>query len=193
MRNGRAGGAHQAATVLRLYASTINDDELRAALRKSNRQRLMLTDMNHGELAREAKEIGLDPSRLPPHSVDRVGREEAFNRLMKEGLSPLIRDVADYIDSVGVKLEAVERSGRARPLQVALRQPIPDFVDCGNCNNEKAQVDYALQVTTVVCAAALAIPLLAELCAAASLTYVTLQASYAICLAVVAFCDAYYN
>jgi hypothetical protein len=193
MRDGRADGARQAATVLRLYASSVNDGDLRAALRRANRRQLLLTDMNHGELVREANELGIDPSRLPPHSLDRVGREAALDRLISEGLSPFMRDVADYVDGVAAKMETLERSGRAKPMQVALRQPIPDPVECGNCDNEKAQLDNALQVATVVCAASMAIPVLAELCAAASLTYVVFQTTYAICLAILQLCSAYYN
>ena len=140
MQNGQSGGARQAAAVMRVYAATVNDSQLRASLRKANRQQLLLTDMNHGELVRQATELGINPSRLPPHSLDRVGREAALDRLMKEGLSPIMLHVADFIDNVGAKMEAVERSGGARALGVALRQPIPDHTDCGNCQQEKEQV-----------------------------------------------------
>src|SRR5688572_953940 len=194
MRNGQSGGARQLATTLRIYASTVNDDQLREALRKVNRQRLLLTEMNHGELVRQANELGLDPSRLPPHSLDRIGREAALDRLIKEGLSPLMRQVADYVDGIGEKIERLERrSGGAMALQVALRQPIPDPVDCGNCDQEKAQADNALQVATVACAASVIFPLLAEVCAAASATYLAFYTGYSICLAILAFCRAYYN
>ena len=142
MRSGQANGARQAATVLRVYASTVNNGQLQALLRKANRQQLLLTEMNHGELVRQAKELGIDPSRLPPHSVDRVGREVALDRLIKEGVSPFMRTVADYVDGVAEKMERLERrSGGAVALQIALRQPIPDQVDCGNCNQEQQQVD----------------------------------------------------
>lgn len=193
LQNGQSGGARQAATVLRLYASTVDNGQLQAALRKANRQQLLLAKMNHGELVRQAEELGINPSRLPPHSLDSVGREVALDRLIKEGLSPLMLHVADFIDGVGAKMEDLERSGHARPFQVALRQPIPDHTECGNCEQEAAQVENAMSVMTVVCAAALVFPLLAEVCAAASATYVTFYAAYSICLAIVAFCDAYYN
>ena len=106
MRSGQANGARQAATVLRVYASTVNNGQLQALLRKANRQQLLLTEMNHGELVRQAKELGIDPSRLPPHSVDRVGREAALDRLIKEGVSPFMRTVADYVDGVAEKMNA---------------------------------------------------------------------------------------
>jgi hypothetical protein len=193
MRDGQADGARQAATVLRLYASTVNDSLIRTTLRKANRQQILLAQVNHGELVRKAEELGIDPSRLPPHSLDRVGREVALDRLMKEGLSPLMQHVADFVDVVGAKMEALERSGGARALQVALRQPIPDHVDCGNCDQEKAWVDNALQTATVLCAAALVFPLLAEACAAASAAYVAFYGAFSFCLAILAFCEAYYN
>ena len=193
MRDGQADGARQAATVLRLYASTVNDSLIRTTLRKANRQQILLAQVNHGELVREAEELGIDPSRLPPHSLDRVGREVALDRLIKEGLSPLMQHVADFADGVGAKMEALERSGRARPLQVALRQPIPDPVDCGNCNQEAEWVKNAEQVMIVACAAAAVFPLLAEACAAASATYIAFYMAFSVCLAILAFCEAYYN
>jgi len=194
MQNGQALGARQAATVVRVYASTVNDSQLQSLLRKANRQQLLTAEMNHAELARQAKELGVDPSRLPPHSLDRVGQEAALDRLIKEGLSPFMRSVADYVDGIAERMERLERrSGGAVALQVALRQPIPDHVDCGNCDREKEQVDTVLQIATVTCAAAAVFPLLIEACAVASATYVTFYSAFAICLAIVAFCNAYYN
>jgi len=193
MRDGQAIGARQAATVLRLYASTVNDGQLQAALRKANRQQVLIAQPNHGELVRQAKELGLDPSRLPPHSLDRVGQEAALDRLMKEGLSPFMRQVADYVDGVGLKMERLERSGRARPLQVALRQPIPSQTDCGNCDQERQQLDIMLNIVTVTCAAAAVLPVLIEACAAVSAAYISFYVAYAVCTAVVALCDAFYN
>ena len=193
MRDGQAAGARQAATVLRLYASTVDDRQLQSLLKKANRQQLLLTEMNHEELARQATEFGLDPSRLPAHSLDRVGRESALDRLIKEGLSPVMREVADYVDGVGTKMERLERSGRARPLQIALRQPIPNQTDCGDCEQEKQQVDILLNMMTVTCAAAAVIPILVEACVVLSATYITFYVAYAICSAIVALCDAYYN
>jgi len=193
MRDGQSIGARQLATTLRIYASTVNDAQVRAALRKVNRQRVLLADVNHRELVRQAIELGIDPSRLPPHALDRVGREVAFDRLAREGLSPFMRRAADYIDGVGARMERLERAGRATALQVALRQPIPSQVDCGNCNNEKAQVDNAMATMTVACAAAAFVPPMVVVCEAASATYLTFQIAYAICLAVVQLCEAYYH
>jgi hypothetical protein len=194
MRDGESDGARQLATTLRIYASTVNNDQLRQLLRKANRQQLLLTEMNHGELVRQAQELGLDPSRLPPHSVDRVGQEAALDRLIKEGVSPFMRTVADYVDGVAEKMERLERrSGGAVALQNALRQPIPDQADCGNCNQEQQQVEAALNIATIACAASLIFPPLAEACVATTATYLAFYGAFAICLAIVAFCEAYYN
>jgi hypothetical protein len=193
MRQGQSGGARQLSTTLRIYASTVNDNQLRAALRKANRQQLLLADMNHGELVRQAEELGINPSTLPPHSVDRVGRDAALDRLLKEGLSPLMLHVADFVDEVGKKMGALERTGRARPLQVALRQPIPDTTECYQCDQEKAWVDGAMNAMTVICAATIVFPLLAEACAAASAAYLSFYLAYSVCLMILAFCEYYYG
>jgi len=166
---------------------------VKATLKKANRSQLLLTEMNHGELVRQAKELGIDPSKLPPHSLDRAGREAALDRLIEEGLSPSLREVADYVDGVGAKMERLERAGGARPLQVALRQPIPDTVNCGNCNQEKSQVETAQHMLEVACAAALLLPILAPACEAASATYVVIVMAAAICMLVVQLCEAYYH
>ena len=78
-------------------------------------------------------------------------------------------------------------------MQVALRQPIPDHVDCGNCDQKKAWVDNALQTATVLCAAALVFPPLAEACAAASAAYIAFYGAFSFCLAIFAFCEADFN
>ena len=50
-----------------------------------------------------------------------------------------MREVADYVDNLAAKLEDLaQRRGGPQALTVALRQPIPDPVDCGNCNEEKS-------------------------------------------------------
>ena len=193
MQMGQSGGAKQLATVLRIYASTVDDTLLRSTLAKADRQRLLTTEMNHGELARQAEELGLNPARLPPHSLDRVGRETALDQLVAEGLSPMMLRVADFVESVAVKMETLERDGGARPLQVAMRQPIPNSSDCGDCSREAEQVNSAVQILQVTCAAAVAFPLLAELCVAASLAYLTFVGALAVCLAIISFCTAYHQ
>jgi hypothetical protein len=193
MRNGHSGGARQAATVLRLYASTVDDGQLQAGLRKANRQQLLRTEMNHTELAREAKELGIDPSRLPPHAIDRVGREAAVDRLIKEGMSPFMRNVADYVDDVAEKMERLERRpDGAMAMQVALRQP-PEQVYCGTCEPIQGGMDYSMAQATVVCAAAAAFPPLGPACAAASVVFLVYHSAYALCLVIVQVCESYYN
>ena len=191
MQMGKSDGAKQVATVLRVYASTVDDGLLRASLAKANRQRLLTTEMNHAELVKQAQELGLNPSRLPSHSLDRGGRETALDQLIAEGLSPLMLGAADYVDSVAVKMEKLEREGRARALQVALRQQGP--VDCGDCSALEAGINSAEQWLNVICAAAMLFPYLMELCAAASATYVAFVLAFAVCLVIVDICYAIYG
>lgn len=186
---GQSDGARQLANILRVYASTVDDGLLRATLGKANRQKLLSTEMNHGELVRQAEEFGLNPAMLPRHSMDRTGREKALDQLISEGLAPFMLRVADYTDTAAAKMETLERSGRARPLQIALRRQM----DCGNCSDEQSQTANALQIATVVCAAAIAFPFLAELCAAASLTFLVFQSALSVCLFWVEVCNAIYN
>jgi len=193
MQLGQSDGAKQLATVLRVYASTVDNTFVRTTLAKGNRQRLLTTEMNHHELARQAEALGLNPSRLPPPSLDRVGREKALDQLIAEGLSPMMLRVAHYVDGVGGQMEKLERDGLARPLQVALRQPIPSSSDCVDCAREAEQVNGAVNMATVACAAAAAFPPFAELCVAASLAYLTFVAALAICLAILSFCTAYHQ
>ncbi len=125
MQNGQAAGARQAATLLRVYTSAGEPDQLQGLLKKANRQQLLIAETNHGELVRQAEELGINPSRLPPHSLDRVGREVALDRLIKEGLSPMMHHVADFIDGVGTKWKpssARDARGRCR-LRSVSRSP----------------------------------------------------------------------
>jgi hypothetical protein len=195
MKNGESAGARQLATTLRIYASTVDNGQLKAALRKANRQKLLQTEMNHGELVRHAEELGINPSTLPPHSIDRVGREVALDRLIKEGLSPSMLHVADFIDDVGAKMGALERSGRARPLQIALRQPIPEPVDCGNCDAIAGGLSFAEMQMTLACAVAIVAPItpFVAACEAAVLAWLAMLAAYGACRAIVTLCEAYYN
>ena len=188
MQLGASDGARQLATILRVYASTVDNGLLRAGLAKVNRQRLLTTEMNHGELVRQAEELGVNPSRLPPHSLDRVGREKALDQLVAEGLSPKMLRVADYVDGVAVKMERLERDGHARPLQVALRRQ-----GCGDCSAIEAAINDAEQWMEVICAAAVILPYLAELCGAACGAWLTFVAAYAVCLAIVDICYAIYG
>jgi len=189
VQNGQSAGARQLATILRVYASTVDDTLLRSTLSKTNRQRLLTTEMNHNELTRQAEAFGLDPAMLAPHTIDRAGREKALDQLLAEGLSPFMLRVADYTDTAAAKMEAMERSGRARPLRISLRRQM----DCGSCSDEYGQVASAIQMAQVVCAAAFVFPPLTELCAAASLAYLVFQSALAICLFWVEVCNAIYN
>ena len=188
IREGSAEGATQAAAMMRVCASTIDDGQLRAALRKASRPSLV-PEMNHKEMERQAKELGLDLSKFPQLSTDLVTREMALDRLLKEGLSPHMREVAAALDDLAAKLRELNRVGGRQQLQVALRQPIPG--NCGDCDAIRNVVNAADDVATIICAAALAFPPLAEVCVAAGLTLVTAWGTYASCLLLVALCHAY--
>ena len=135
---------------MRLYASTVNDSQLRAALRKANRQQILLAQANHGELVRRGGRLGHRPVEIAA----------AFTRSRRPGSRPGSTDrrracrhsCARWLtSSTGSARRWKPSSAREarRRLQVALRQPIPDHVDCGNCNREKAGLDNARRPLTV--------------------------------------------
>jgi len=189
MQMGQSGGARQLATILRVYASTVDDGLLRASLAKINRQQLLTTEMNHAELVRQAQELGLNASRLHAHSLDRVGREQALDRLVDEGLSPMMKRVADYVDGVALKIERLERDGRARPFQVVLSRQ----GGCGDCGAIEGAINDSERWMEVICAAAVLLPYLTELCAAACGAWLTFIAAYGVCLEIIAICQAIYG
>ncbi len=87
MKDGLGAGARQVATVMRLYASTIDDNQLRDILRKANRQAVVSSAQpNHNELIQRARKLGINPALMRPHSNDRLGKEAAFARLSRGGL-----------------------------------------------------------------------------------------------------------
>ena len=195
MQNGQAAGARQAATVLRVYASTVNDGQLQGLLKKANRQQLVVTEMNHGELVRQAKELGIDPSTLPPHTLDRVGREAALERLIKEGC------VSVHAQRCGLRRWGRGEDGtrgasvwwRAWRCRLRFASQFLNPGGCGDCERERQQVDALLNIATVICAASIIFPLLLEACAAVTAAYLTFYMAYGACLAIVAFCEAYYH
>jgi hypothetical protein len=123
--------------------------------------------------------------------LDRVGREKALDQLVAEGLSPMMLRVADYVDGVAVKMERLERDGRARPLQVVLRRR--NQADCGDCASIESAIDSSEQWMEVICAAAVVLPYLTELCAAACGAWLTFLAAYGVCLEIIALCRTIYG
>jgi hypothetical protein len=178
-------GARQVATTLRIYAATLNDTQHRALLRKANRQQLLSADMKHAEMERMADDLGVQRSLLR-HSTNYQVREEMLDRLLKEGLSPFMREVADAVEAVAPKLQW--HQGQIR--RVAL-QPIPNPSECGDCKRACGLVQPALEALTAACALAAVFPPAAELCAAASLTYITTVVACGTCMAIIAFCESY--
>jgi hypothetical protein len=197
MQDGLGAGARQVATVMRLYASTVNDGQLRAALRKANRRTIVSSGHpNHSEVLQRARKFGINPTRIHPRSLDRVGNETAFDRLSREGLAPSLREAADLVDGVATRLDDLaKRAGGPQLLAVALRQPIPEPVDCGNCNNIKAGMDNAGTLMDVACGIALLFPSppTAAACQAAITAFLVMVAAYGSCQAIVQLCEAYYN
>ena len=167
-----ANGARQLATTLRIYAATVNDDRLRAVLRKTNRQTLLYGAINHTEMQRVADELGIPKSLQPPHpTTTTLGREQALERLMKGGLSGLIRQVADALDRGAVNLQ--ERATQVRNVS---RQ-------CRDCNWACDLVQPSLDAMTVICAAALLFPPVMEVCMAATANYLTVWLACNMCAA----------
>jgi hypothetical protein len=167
-------GARQLATTLRIYAATLNDDQIRAALRKANRQTLLYGPVNHGEMARLADELGVPKSLLPAHPISTPeGREQALDRMLKEGLSPFLRDAAESLDQTAVTLQ--ERASRIR--NVALQQ-------CESCRWACGLVATSEAAMTISCAMALVFPPAVEFCAAASANYLMVYITCAICAAI---------
>lgn len=168
-------GARQLATTLRIYAATLNDDQLRAALRNADRQTLLYGSVNHAEMARLADELGIPRSVLPLHPTSTPqGREQALDRMLKEGLSPYLREVADRLDRTAVTLQ--NRTARVR--NVALQQ-------CPSCDWACGFVPESEAAMGLACALAAVFPPAMELCVAASASYLTV---YAVC----AFCTVIY-
>jgi hypothetical protein len=77
-----------------------------------------------------------------------------------------------------------------------MRQPIPDPVDCGNCNADAANLDYAEKQAAVACGLAGLFPLppiVVAACNAALATFLVLLSVFGICQAYVNLCKAYYG
>ena len=197
MQDGLGAGARQVATVMRLYASTIDDGQLRAALRKANRRTVVSSvHPNRNEVTQRARKLGINPALIRPHSVNRLGSEAAFDRLSQDGLAPSMREVADLIDGVATKLDDLaKRAGGPQVLTVALRQPIPEPVDCGNCNDIKQGMENAALLMDAACGLAALFPLppVIAACQAAIASFLVMLGSYGACEAIVALCEYYYN
>ena len=114
MRDGQAAGATQAATVLRVYASTLNDGQLQALLRKANRATVLSAEPSHGEIVRIAGDLGINPATIPPHRlIDRGVKELELQRMIDNGLGPIFHEVANQFDATAVKLETLKRRGQS--------------------------------------------------------------------------------
>jgi hypothetical protein len=194
MRDGQAAGATQAATVLRLYASTMDDGQLQALLRKADRAAVLTAEPRHGEIVRIAGDLGINPATIPPHRlIDRSVKELELRRMIDNGLGPLFREVASQFDATATKLETLKRRGQSPPLSIALRQPIPTEEQCGHCNEEAEIVQNCETAMAIACGAALILPILAPACEGATVLYLAAVSNYWICVLYLQLCRAYYG
>ena len=194
MKNGQAEGAAQAATLLRVYAATIDDTLLRATLKKANRATVLSAERSHDEIIRIAGELGINPATIPPHHlIDRGVKELELQRMIDNGLGPMFHEVAKQFEATATKLETLKRQGQSPLLSIALRQPIPTEQQCGQCNEEANIVQNCESAMAVACAAALILPVLAPACEGATLLYLGAVSNYWICVLYLQLCKAYYG
>jgi len=194
MRDGQAAGARQAATVLRIYASTVNDGQLQALLRKANRAAVLSAERSHSEIVRIAGDLGINPATIPPHRlIDRGVKELELQRMIDNGLGPIFHEVANQFDATAAKLETLKRRGQSQVLSIALRQPIPTEEQCGHCNQEADIVENCEKAMAVACAAAVIVPVLAPACEGAAILYLAALSNYALCMLYLQLCKAYYG
>ena len=194
MRDGQAAGATQAGTVLRVYASTLNDGQLQAMLRKANRAKVLSAEPSHGEILKIAGDLGINPATIPPHRlIDRGVKELELQRMIDNGLGPLFHEVANQFDATAAKLETLKRRGQSQLLAIALRQPIPTEEQCGHCNQEAAIVENCETAMAVACAAAAIVPVLAPACEGAAILYLAALSNYGLCMLYLRLCRAYYG
>ena len=193
-KNGQAEGALQAATLLRVYAATIDDTLLKTALRKANRATVLTAEPNHREILRIAGDLGINPATIPPHRlIDRGVKELELQRMIDNGLGPLFHEVANQFDATAVKLETLKRRGQSQVLSIALRQPIPTEEQCGHCNQEANIVENCEKAMAVACAAAAILPVLAPACEGAAILYLAALSNYGLCMLYLRLCKAYYG
>ena len=181
--NDTGNGARQLATTLRFYAATQNDDQVRATLREAIRRKgraglILAPPIDHAEMERMGKALGLPANLLPAHRApNQIAAEAALNQLLKEGLTAHMRRAADTLDQMAALFDKARGGVRTVALQGA-----------GSCDLICASADNADDIAKVACAAAAAAALIPgageaaiAACGAASATWLTLQASCSLC------------
>jgi hypothetical protein len=184
--NEKAKGAQQMATTFRFYATTIDDDQVRAMFREGIRRKgraaiILAPPIEHAEMERMGKALGIPSSQLPRHEApDQIAREKALDLLLKEGLSPSLHRTADALEEMAVLLDATRRS---RIQTVALMQATP-----GQCADVCSGAETQGQIAAAVCAFAGSVALVpgaGELagaaCAAAFASWSSFQAGCSLC------------
>jgi hypothetical protein len=184
---GQSVGARQLASMLRLYAATIDNAMLRDTLARADLKKVLAAEPNHAEMVRLANELGVNPTQIHMQSTTALEKEVALNRIIAEGLSPMMLKCAEYIDGLVARLEQIEGNpaAKARLQQVLLRQS-----DCGlaACQQTEAQLHTAMDFATGICAAMVLFPVLAPVCEAASATVLTMLTAAATCWAAYQIC-----
>ncbi len=95
-----------------------------------------------------------------------------------------MREIADSVDNLGEKLDDLaKRAGGPQLLAVALRQPIPEPVDCGNCNDLKAGYENAALLMDAACGLAVLFPLppIVAACQAAIASFIVMFTAFGLC------------
>jgi hypothetical protein len=170
LKKGSGEGARQYASALRLWAARGQgdkiDDRLRVALQRTIAQRgrsaLLAAEAPHTEMERQAADLGFTPDMLDLHRPsDPALREQALDRLLRDGLTATIHAAADLLDTVvAPRLDEIARSGGTMPV-VLRRAQAPGSATCQDVCNYADAFRYAMDVA---CAAAIIFPPLAEAC-----------------------------
>jgi hypothetical protein len=179
----RGNGARQLATSLRFYAATQNDDQLRAALRETMRQKgrsalILAPPIDHAEMQRMGRALGIPANLLPAHGApNQIAADAALNQLLTEGLTAHMRRAADTLDQVAALLDKARGGVRT----VAFQGP-------GSCDGICASAENADDLAKVLCAVAAGaalFPVAREAavsgCAAAVSTWLVLNAGCNLC------------
>lgn len=168
-------GGHQLATTFRIYAAILPDDQFRSFL-QSNGPAVLTTKFDGATLRAHAQMFGFPVDRLPASvdaNVTPDAKQQALSLLAQNGFTGAMQSVANGLDDVAARIQAANK-----PLQ-----PVRQII--GNCCDSAYQLmENAEYAMAVACAASALDPALAEICAAASATFLAASAAYWACVAI---------
>jgi hypothetical protein len=168
INNGKGEGARQAASVVRMWAASLNgmDFDLRPVIKQKGRNFLLYTATNHAEMQKLAEELGFPLQLLPPHAApDPNRRERALRTILAEGFFPTIERAAQELEAKGEELD--RRGASIRSISLLARAcELP-------CDAAESTGD-AMQL---YCAAMFLFPALAPACELASGSWLALLAA----------------